>query len=284
MCAEQLDHDSALPSLQILQRAFLQQVGAQQGADNTSAGANQTCRLGQSKVLPEQTWQIYRRNYLEGHIAALSSTYTNTLAVVGSAYFRQLARLYVQQNTSQHGDLNQYGHDFADFIANNLPSLPGADNLAYLPDMARLDWAWFDMLRAPSGQADWLLQLQQIDPQHWPHLRAKPACKLVQSAFPIYQIWQLNEMAAAGTESTNPLALDQAESVLISRPQQVEIHRLSPAAGAFVAAWLAAPSRAVPLEAALEAALALDEEFDFNGTMQLLAQCHAIQALEISHA
>lgn len=272
--------NGASAALQQLQRHFMAQIVTPDTASTMSFP------LGVSKVLPEQSWAIYRRNYLEGHIAALRSTYTNTLALVGENYFRQLARRYVMQASSHHGDLNHYGADFTDFIERILPSAPGGETLAYLPDMARLDWAWFEMLRASNVRRDagsnWLAQLQNTSEEAWSGLRAKPACKILSSVFPLYQIWQLNENPAAADD---PIRLDmqQPETVLIARPDQVEVVRLSAAEASFATTWLAETQPGASLEAALDAALNLDEHFDFAATLMLLARLNAIHSLEYHH-
>lgn len=263
-------------ALQQLQRQFLAQIVTPDMANTMSFP------FGVSKVLPEQSWAIYRRNYLEGHIAALRSTYTNTLALVGDNYFRQLARRYVMQTSSHHGDLNHYGAGFADLIEQFLPSLPQGETLAYLPDMARLDWAWFEMLRAPDTGSDtgahWLAQLQNTSEEAWSGLRAKPACKILRSAFPLYQIWQLNENPAA--DEPVQLDMNQPETLLIARPNQVAVVRLTAAEACFTTTWLTETPAGASLEAALEAALQVDQHFDFGAILMLLARLNAIHSLE----
>lgn len=275
MCAKQLTDNTAL---QDLQRNFLAQIVT------PDALCLPSFSLGSSKVLPEQSWAIYRRNYLESHVAALASTYTNVLKLVGDAYFRQLARRYVMQTSSRHGDLNHYGADFADFIADILPTAPNGAALAYLPDMARLDWAWFEVLRAPIGASNWFAQLQNTAEENWSQLRAKPACKILSSPFPIYQIWLLNENTTVCSHQTK-LDITPPETVLIARPNQVEVINLTPAEAIFINTWLA-ENQAATLENALEAALLHDEQFDFAATLMLLARLnaiHSIHTLEYRH-
>lgn len=174
--------------------------------------------LGPSRIAPEQGLAIYRRNYLENHLTALTDTYASVLALTGDAYFRQLGRRYLAAFPSKSGDLNDYGEHFADFLAQLLPNAPGGDRLPYLPDLARLDWACFHTLRAPNGGENTLSALARwpVERQGLARIKLHPACTLLSSAYPLHAIWQL----AQGKDMT--VDLDHGgETVLISRPYGV---------------------------------------------------------------
>lgn len=246
-----------MPVLEEFQSAFLASIRGQQSQIS----------FGPSKIPSDQTWQIYRRNYRETHVAALGDTYSTVRSLVGDSYFRQLAIAYVKIADSHSGDLNDYGAGFADFLAQP----PGNNALPYLPDMARVDWAWFQALRFAHGPGNWLAKLLGSPPEHWPLAKATPACCLLRSDFPIHRIW---ELAAKGGETVN---LDQGgESMLISRPSHVEVSLLSAAEAAFLACWLNGST----LETGLEAALAVDGQFDIASHLTRLAALGAIHSIE----
>ncbi len=227
--------------------------------------------LGASNISAQQTWAIYRRNYLEGHAAALADTYGTVRDLVGIDYFGQLARRYVAGADSLSGDLNDYGDDFADFLVATLPTAPGGAALPYLPDIAHLDWLWFAQLRAPLGAADWLDELLALPPACWQDVTAIPAGRLLRSEFPIYQIWRLNQ----GDVDEVDLSAD-GEAVLVSRPDSVAVTLLSEAQALFIERWFSGEALGFALTAAVET----DDEFDFPTFLTSLAALGAVQAIE----
>lgn len=220
---------------------------------------------------PRDTWEIYRTNYLETHVAALADTYSTVLHLVGEEYFRQIACSYVRKFRSDSGDLNDYGAHFADHIASILPRLPKGETLPYLSDIAALDWAWFEVLRSPKATNDWLAKLSASNPELWEHTKATPACRWMKSEFPIYQIWQLSQ----GKSDT--IQLSQAESILITRTDRVRLTKLNEAEIYFITSWFSGKG----LGAAFEDAQSVDQEFNLLNMIQLLAAHNAIQTIEI---
>lgn len=189
----------------------------------------------ETTVTAQQSAAIYQHNYQEIHIATLKDTYSTVYHLTGEAYFRQLAKRYLQQHPSISGDLNHYGEHFADFIDILLQKIP--NDLPYLADVARFDWAYFMVLMAHyQGEngfnqlATWSMS-QQAQAVVVPH----PVCQLVASPYPIWQIWQLS---LGAIEQVN---LDTgAEYLLISRPlQQVTVNVLSKQAYDFLCSWYA---------------------------------------------
>lgn len=243
----------------------------QHGFLDTLRGSAPRLPLGPSKIAAEQTWAIYRRNYLEGHIAALADTYGTVLKLVGADYFSQLARRYAAQAESRSGDLNDYGAGFADFLAELLPTAPGGDALPYLPDLARFDWAWFEVLRAPHRPVDWLFELLGLPAARWPQAKALAAGHCLCSAYPIYRIWRLTEGDEAAVELNSG-----GEALLIARPGPVRVSLLNAAEAAFVSRWFSGDS----LETALEAALVADGDFDLPTHLTKLAALGAVRAIE----
>lgn len=227
--------------------------------------------LGASNILPEQSWAIYRRNYRDGHVAALADTYNTVRDLVGIDYFNQLARRYVTNSESRSGDLNDYGIDFPEFLDANLSKLPGGTTLPYLPDIARLDWCWFSQLRSSSSVSDWLAELLNLPQNGWQEVVIVPAAQLLRSEFPIHEIWHLSQ-GVVETVNLNK----RGETVLIARASAVTVTLLNEAQAAFVERWFAGE----PLSFALAAALDIDDEFDFLAVMTMLAAQDAVQAIK----
>ena len=80
---------------------------------------------------------IYRNNVFGNYRKALAATFPVVRQLVGAAFFDAAVDAYVRAHPSTRGDVNRYGDDLARFLAAYEP----ARMLAYLPDVARLEWA-----------------------------------------------------------------------------------------------------------------------------------------------
>ena len=81
---------------------------------------------------------IYARAAETNWRESLASTYSVVARLVGPGFFGEAARRYVRAHPSTSGDLHAFGSRFADFLSAYGP----AAELRYLPDVARLEWAW----------------------------------------------------------------------------------------------------------------------------------------------
>ena len=134
---------------------------------------------------------IYRNNVFSNYREALSAVYPVVESLVGEAFFRQAADSYIGAYPSTSGDLNDYGADFAGFLA----SFPPAAQLTYLPDVARLEW----LAEAVFHEADHaplpLSKLAAVSAERYGelHFTLHPACRIFESAYPVARIWQVNQ-------------------------------------------------------------------------------------------
>jgi len=140
---------------------------------------------------------VYRRNMLANLGGALAATFPVVERLVGGAFFREAARRYVLAHPSRSGDLNEYGEGFAGF----LESYPHARSLAYLPDVARLEWACHECYQAADGGALDLAALAAVAAEAYPRIRFSlhPAVRLVRSDHPVEAIWSANQGGRDGT-------------------------------------------------------------------------------------
>ena len=92
---------------------------------------------------------VYRASVLSNFRAALAATYPVVRRLVGEAFFDEAARRFALANASRSGDLNEYGTEFPEFLA----VYPHAASMAYLPDLARLEWARHECGQAPQAPA-----------------------------------------------------------------------------------------------------------------------------------
>ena len=92
---------------------------------------------------------------------ALRLSYPAVRRLVGAEFFAGMAAQYIAAHPPRSACLNDYGGAFATFLAGFLP----AAGLAYLPGVARLEWAVNRALHAPSAVALNVAALAGIDPQ-----------------------------------------------------------------------------------------------------------------------
>lgn len=160
----------------------------------------------------EQGLDAYQASIRANLAAALTATYPLVQAIVGPDFFAAAARAYAMQVPSRSGDLNDYGDEFDRFLAAYAP----AATLAYLPDVARLEWCIQQVHTAPAAPGQDLAALADIDGAHWGGLcfRLDPGHRLLASAWPLARIWAVNQ---PGYEGDFTVDFAQGQSVLVQR-------------------------------------------------------------------
>ena len=139
---------------------------------------------------------IYRRNVFGALHGALAASHPVTLRLVGEAFFREAADRFAHCVPSRSGNLHDFGGGFADFLG----TYEHARHLAWLPGVARLEWAVHECAHADDGAAPDLAALARVPEarQGDIRLRLHPAARLVESRHPILAIWQANQPGRDG--------------------------------------------------------------------------------------
>lgn len=210
--------------------------------------------------LAEQRLALYRGN-LAGHWdKTLSSAYPVLKALVGDEFFSALARAYGKAYPSRAGDLNQFGAEFAQF----LETFPQVADYPYFPDMARLEWMLHRAHFAPNKDAITSEELRQLQPEQLDGARfiLHPACCLFASTRAVVELWQAHQ---SDLNAAFPREIAHASHALIVRPQwKADVLPLTRAEHAA----LMLLQQGHTLGAALDAAMAVDEGFDFGAHLQ----------------
>jgi hypothetical protein len=217
--------------------------------------------------LVEQRLALYRGNLSGSWDKALSSAYPVLKALVGEEFFTALVRAYGKVHPSETGDLNLFGAHFADFLTD----FPHVAAYPYFPDMARLEWALHRAHYAAGAQTFDAARLQQMTPEQLDETRLAlhPACSLFASEWAVVEVWRAHQADAV---EGLPQELARENYGLIVRPQwKAEVLSLNAAAHAA----LAVLQRKGTLGEALDAALVMDEDFDFGAHLQQWLQ-HAV--------
>ena len=210
-----------------------------------------------------ERFAIYRRAVHANYFNALSATYPAVRRAVGTALFRAGVDAYVRAHPSRCGDLNVYGDAFGTFLVHYAPTA----DVAYLPDLARLEWAIDEAHRAadtPRAPDLVLRALSQVPAEKLPGLRFRlaPSCRLVGSDYPILRIWKAEPSGRDGDDRGGPG--ESADRLLVRRDAHgATLERLS--AGEF--AWLSALQSGATLAAAIDAAQRVEASFDLGDAL-----------------
>jgi len=158
---------------------------------------------------------VYRNNTTLLLREALAANFPVVSELVGEDFFAQLARAFLRGHPPSSPCLFEYGEAFPDFIASD----PAAAELPYLPDVARLEWAWNEAFHAHNTPALTASALGTVAPEDYPHLvfAPHPALRMVSSPYPIYTIWALHQ-PDADPDATVDLA-QGGETVMVTRPE-----------------------------------------------------------------
>jgi hypothetical protein len=204
---------------------------------------------------PSARLAVYRHHILTSLTAALESTYPVVARLVDPRFFRYAADRYVRQHPPTGPCLFEYGGSFGDFLEAFEPTR----HLAYLPDVARLEWAMNVALHAPDAtpiDADSLRSGAAV--------ALHPSLTLVTSPWPIDAIWRANQPDAA--DESVDLDAGGVRLQIWRAGDDVAFRRLAPDAMALRDGLL----RACGLEEAAAAALAADPAADLTALVREL--------------
>ncbi len=160
--------------------------------DALSQGGSDDALL--SLVNPAQASRlgIYRNNSLQALTATLSITFPISLQLVGEACFNQLAKTYIQSSPMVETNLNHYGSTFPAFLAEIIDTRMEFSKVAYLSDMAELEWSLQSSYYAPDS-LDCLpiSQISLLDEQQHRDvvLQLRPDVFVHHSVYPLFEIW-----------------------------------------------------------------------------------------------
>jgi uncharacterized protein (UPF0276 family) len=203
---------------------------------------------------------LYRGNLTATWDKTLSAAYPVLRQLVGDEFFAALARAYGMAFPSMDADLNRFGAHFAEF----LETFEHVAEYPYLPDMARFEWALHRAHFAPDAQQLAASALGALTPVQLEaaYFTLHPASTLLASDWNIVQLWQAHQ-AGSGVEF--PESIEQSCWALVARPRwKAELEPLSHAAHAALSVLAAGGSFGV----ALDAAFALDDDFDIAANLQ----------------
>lgn len=226
------------PSLLDLQfavkRALLQHTDTQACAAAAAAS-----------VVPAAMVNVHRNTLIGNLAGALRLSFPAVQRLVGAEFFEGAARIFAREQLPRCADLNAYGAGFPRFLQGFQP----AAALAYLPDVARLEWAVNRALHAPDAPALEMSRLAAVAERDHDRLRfvPHPSISMLRSAFPVDAIWDAvlrqDDAAMAAIDPSGPPVYLMVERVA----EDVDVQRCECSEWGFAAALL----EGQPLGAAL---------------------------------
>jgi len=209
--------------------------------------------------------EVYRNNYRGNLHDALVGAYPVILQLVGAQFFRRLARDFITAYPSRSANLFDYGAPLGEFLRR----YAATQTLAYLPDVAALEWACHRAYLAADAATLDLTALAAVHPDDYArlHLQLHPSCYLINSVYPVAAIWQAHQSELAADFSLDLTPCDGV-ALVVRQHNFVYVEQLAAAEAQWLHAILAGKS----LGAASEHTLAHHAEFNLPAVLLKLAQ------------
>lgn len=221
---------------------------------------------------PSTRFSIYRNNVIVSLIDALADSYPITQALVGSDFFRNMARLFAFSSPPTNGVLAFYGEHFADFI----DSFPPAATVPYLGDVARLEMCWIHAYHAADASSPTPEELQQMfeDLGMASHVRFDfhPSVQLLSSKYAIVSLWAAHQ-DLVDISDVDPYVPEAA--ILVRSDLHVHIFHLEPDHVDFISRLIRGDS----ISAATDFANENYPKFNLTQALIALIKSQAITAL-----
>ncbi len=216
--------------------------------------------------------RIYRNNRYANLTEALRRRYPVVSRLVGAPCFEAVARAYLAAYPSRSGDLQSYGGELDALLR----ELPAVQALAYLPDVARLEWAWHEVYHECAHSPWDRDELARVPVDRYGGLRfqLQPASRLLASAYPLLRIWQVNQPDYSGNERID-LAEGGVRLLVIRRGLEVEVESLGPGEHAL----LVALAEAKTISEACERALSVEPDFDLSPVLRYHIARHTLAGI-----
>jgi hypothetical protein len=212
---------------------------------------------------PERRFGVYRNNVAIGLMGALASRFPVAEKIVGKEFFAAMSHEFIRLHPPHSPLLLAYGDDLADFVERFAP----ARDIAYLPDVIRLEAARGRAYHAAEAAPLQAERLAAIDPDRLAELTfvAHPSLSVLTSPHPIATIWAMN----VGEMELRPIENWTGEDVLVVRPRtRVEVHLLPAGGATFLSELAKSTALAAAVDHATEAALDFDLSSNLAGTLQ----------------
>lgn len=197
-----------MPALRDIQAAFIH--------DAYTGERTSIVYLNKYKLNSPERLDIYYNNTLLGLTDILTATYPVLQKIVGERFFRTIARFYIETNSQITGNRHTYGGELASFLRSYEPTV----SWPYLPDIAAIEWAYFQASIADNALALDFSGLTHLISEHPDFiLSLHPGVHYIELNFNALEIWQEHQKNKIETIKLQ----ESPRTVLIWRDQKDDI-------------------------------------------------------------
>ena len=257
---------SPAPSLLELQRGFRRALlGDDTAIDDLIANDG---------LAPADRLDVHRNNVVASLTAVLTDSFPVVCRLVDQRFLDYAADRFIRMHPPRRPCLSAYGAEFPAFLA----AFPPCRHLAYLGDVARLEWAMQCAALAADTTPVRPDSLRAVPAEAAPGLtfRLQPSHSYLASPWPIDRIWRANQ---PGADADAAVALAAGGVRLEVRRRDGDVGMRGLRIGDF--AFRAALAAGGYLAAATEAALAADDAFDPAASLAGLFADGAVAAFSL---
>lgn len=222
-----------------------------------------------SAVAPlARRFDVYRNNVHASLADALADICPAVERLVGHAFFRAAARLFLADGLPRRGTLIGFGEGFPEFLDRFEP----AASLPYLADVARLELAWLAAYHAGEAEPLGPSLLENVEDPSQLRIRLHPSVSLLSSSWPVFQIWRSNREDKVVAR----IDLEAGPDFLMIYRAGGEVRIAALDTGTFAFAERLASG--ATLGEAVDAATATDTDFDLVSMFQFILSSGAFAA------
>jgi len=193
---------------------------------------------------------IYRNTFLHGLTKVLRLCFPVVQRLVGEEFFEGTAQVFIAEHPPRAAWLDQYGGEFPEFLR----TFPPATSIAYLGDIAELEWAVNGALHAPDTESLDIGRLATIeaDDQGRICFVANPSLRLLRLGQPVDDIW--HAILESDDEALRRINLDSGPIHLLieRRTTGVEVVRLDETAWQFLSELCSGETIEIAVERAVD--------------------------------
>lgn len=257
-----------MPSLRDLQAGFRHAL-----LDGDSSDLR--LEIVEDGLAAEARLAIYRHHVLASLTDVLASIYPVVCRLVDRRFFAYAADAFIRRHPPSGPCLFEYGGTLPEFLA----EFPPCRHLAYLPDVARLEWAMNVAAHAEDAAPLTPAVLADLDPARAGDLTFSfaPSLSLVSSPWPIDRLWRANQ---AGGDAIVDLDHGGVDLEVRRRGDDVVFRQVDKPTCAFRRALLEGHA----LATAAERALTADAAFDLGIALGALVQDGVLTSITVPPA
>jgi hypothetical protein len=193
---------------------------------------------------------IYRNTFLQSLTKVLRLCFPVVQRLVGEEFFEGTVQVFIAEHPPKAAWLEQYGGEFPGFLR----TFPPATSIAYLGDIAELEWAVNGALHAPDTESLDIGRLGAIEADDQGRIRfvANPSLRLLRLGQPVDDIW--HAILESDDEALRRINLGDGPIHLLieRRATGVEVVRLDETAWRFLSELCSGEAIEVAVERAVD--------------------------------